>query len=252
MGKLTELIKRAGRTEPDAMGFGAAARKHLPSLLLVAIAGDHWARTASEAIDAGADVLLFAGRPADNEIEEAVAAAKDRACGLLAPDASPEQLARLREAGVDFAIVGPNAPAGAVTEEKFSLAFQLRDDLTDIQLRALDGMPFEALYIDRDAAPATIMRLVELQRIVALTRKPLIIHAPVESGPSDLVALRDAGAAMIALDMKERNATDALRKLRETVDGLPRRRLRREERDRVALSFPSAGGEPDAEEEDDE
>ena len=253
MGKLTDIIKRAGRTEPAAMGFGASARKSHPSMLIVAIAGDHWPRAVSDAIDAGADALLLAGRPGDKDIEEALAAAKDRACGLLAPDASPEQLAHLREAGVDFAVIGPNAPAAAVIEEKLSLAFHLRADLTDIQLRALDAMPFEAIYIDLEAAPATIMRLIELQRIAGLARKPLIAHVAAESGQNDLVALRDAGVAMIAVDMKERNPTDALRKLRETIDSLPRRRVRREDRASVALSYSSGGGgEPEGDEEGDE
>ena len=87
MGKLTDIIKRAGRTEPAAMGFAPSARKSHPSMLIVAIAGDHWPRAVSDAIDAGADALLLAGRPADRDIQEALAAAKDRACGLLAPDA---------------------------------------------------------------------------------------------------------------------------------------------------------------------
>jgi hypothetical protein len=252
MGKLSEIIKRAGRTEPAAMGFGAATRKPYASMLIVAVAGDHWPRAVSEAVEAGADALLLAGRPSDKDVEDAVAAAHDRACGLLAPDASPEQLAHLREAGVDFAIIGPTAPAAAVTEEKLSLAFQVRGELTDIQLRALDAMPFEAIYIDLEAAPATIMRLIELQRIAGLARKPLITHVAAESGQNDLVALRDSGVAMIAVDMKERNPTDALRKLRETIDSLPRRRVRREERASVALSYPSGRGEPEGDEEDDE
>ena len=252
MGKLSDIIKRAGRTEPAAMGFGASARKAYASMLIVAIAGDHWPRAVSDAIDAGADALLLAGRPGDKDVEEAIAAAQNRACGLLAPDASLEQLARLREGGVDFAIIGPNAPAAAVTEDKLSLAFHLREELTDIQLRALDAMPFEAIYIDHEAAPATIMRLVELQRVAGLTRKPLIVHVAAESGQNDLIALRDAGVAMIAVDMKERNTTDTLRKLRETIDGLPRRRVRHEDRASVALSYTSGGGETEGDEEGDD
>jgi hypothetical protein len=250
MGKLTHLLKRAGRSEPEPMGFGSAARQSHPTMLLVAIAGDHWARAASEAIDAGADALLLTGRPGDKDVEEAVAAAKDHACGLLSPDATAEQLQRLREAGLDFVVIGPGAPATTIAEEKLSLAFHLRDDLTDIQLRALDSMPFEAIYIERDAAPVTIMRLVELRRIAGLVRKPLLFQIAPESTQADLVALRDAGIALIAVDMKERSAADALRKLRETIDGLPRRRVRREDRLRVALPR-AAAGEPEEEDEED-
>jgi hypothetical protein len=251
MGKLTDLLKRAGRAEPERMGFGSAARQSHPTMLLVAIAGDHWARAASEAIDAGADALLLAGRPSDKDVEEAVAAAKDHACGLLSPDATAEQLQRLREAGLDFAVIGPGAPAAAIAEEKLTLAFHLRDDLTDVQLRALDSMPFDVIYIERDAAPATIMRLVELRCIAGLVRKPLLFQIAPDSTQADVVALRDAGIALVAVDMKERSAAEALGKLREMIDGLPRRRVRREDRLRVAL--PRAAAESaDEEGEDDE
>ena len=252
MGKLTDLIKRAGRTEPEPMGFGAAARQHLPTLLLVALAGERWARAAAEAIDAGADALLLTGRPSDKEIEETVAAAKDHACGLLAPDASAEQLQRLHEAGLDFAVIGPGAPAAAIADEKLTLAYHLRDDLTDIQLRALDAMPFVVIYLERDAAPTTVMRLIELQRIAGLARKPLLIQIALDSGKAELTALRDAGGALVAIDMKERNAAETLRKLRETIDALPRRRLHRDERPNVALSRSGGESEHQSDEEDDE
>jgi hypothetical protein len=250
MGKLTDLLKRAGRTEPEPMGFGSAARQSHPTVLLVAIAGDHWARAASEAIDAGADALLLAGRPSDKDVEEAVAAAKDHACGLLSPDATAEQLQRLREAGLDFAVIGPGAPAAAIAEEKLTLAFHLHDDLTDVQLRTLDSMPFDAIYVERDAAPVTIMRLVELRRIAALVRKPLLFQIAPDSTQADVVALRDAGIALVAVDMKERSTAEAIRKLREMIDGLPRRRVRREDRLRVALPRAAAESADEEEEED--
>ncbi len=252
MGKLTDLIKRATRAEAERMGFGSATAKPRPTMLLVAIVGERWARVASEAIEAGTDALLLTGRPSEKDVEEALVATKDHACGLLSSDASAEQLQRLHEAGLDFVFVGPNAPAAVVAEEKLTLAFHLRDDLTDIQLRALDAMSFEAVYVERDTAPVTIMRLVELQRIAGLARKPLLIQVAPDSRQADLVALRDAGVALIAVDMKERSAAEALRKLRETIDGLPRRRVRRDERASVALPRSSGEVEEDEEEEEEE
>ncbi len=250
MGKLTDLIKRVGRREPEPMGFGAAVRKSQATMLLVAIAGDRWSRAAGDAVEAGANVVLLSGRPSDKDVSEAVAAAKDRACGLLAGDASTEQLLRLKEAGVDFAVLGPNAPAAATVDQKLSLVFELRDDLPDIQLRALETLPFDAIYIDRDGAPITIMRLVELQRIAGLVRKPLFVHVPLDCSQADLVALRDAGVALVGVDMNDRNANDALRKLREMMDTLPRRRVRSDERASVAL--PRTHGESEDEDEEDD
>lgn len=250
MGKLTDLIKRVGRREPEPMGFGSAARKSQATMLLVAIASDRWARAADDAVEAGANAVLLAGRPSDKDVAEAVVAAKDRACGLVAGEPSAEQLIRLQESGIDFAVLGPDAPAAATVDPKLSLVFQLRDDLPDIQLRALEALPFDAIYIDRDGAPITIMRLVELQRIAGLTRKPLFVHVPLDCSQADLVALRDAGVALVGIDMSDPNANDALRKLRETMDTLPRRRVRGEERASVALPRTHGEAEEEGEEED--
>jgi hypothetical protein len=250
MSKLADLIKRVGRREPEPMGFGTSARKAQPTMLLAAIAGERWARATADAIDAGADLVLLTGRPTEKDTAEAVAAAKDKSCGVLAGEAAAEQLVRLHEGGLDFAVLGPSAPAAATVDQKLSLVFQMRDDLTDIQLRALEGLPFDAIYLDRPAAPATIMRLVELQRIAGLARKPLLVHIAPDSRKNDLVALRDAGVVLVGIDMGDRNATDALRALRGTIDALPRRRVRGE--DRASVALPRAHSEAEEEEDEDE
>ncbi len=250
MGKLSDLIKRVS-TEPEPMGFGATARKARSSLVLVAIVGERWPRLAGEAIDAGADVMLLTGRLNDSDVKEAVSATKDKPCGLLAGEASSEQLEHLREAGVDFAVLSPNAPAASTVDQKLSLVLHMRDDLTDIQLRTIEALPIEAIYLDREIAPLTIMRLVELQRVAGLARKPLLIQVAPGIAKQDLVALRDAGAALAGIDMKERDAVDALRKLRAEIDAMPRRRERKDEQTRVALTH-ARGDSAEEEDEDDE
>lgn len=230
------------------MGFGVAAQKPPPTMVLLALAADHWARGADDAVAAGADAVLLAGRPAEKELAEAVSAAGGRPCGLLAADVSADQLARLRQAGLDFLVLGTQAPASALLDEQLTFLLHLRDDFTDTQLRALDALPLDAIYAEREAAPATILRLMELQRLSSLSRKPLLITVPPNSQQEDLLALRDAGVALIALDMRDRSAADELRRLRGVIDGLPRRRLRREERPEAVL--PRAAGEVVEEEEE--
>ena len=241
MAKLIELIKRATRTEPGPIGFGATSRKPQPTMLLVALATDHWPRGAADAVAAGADAVLLAGRPADKDIAEAVKAADGRPCGLLAPDAAADQVSRLREAGLDFLAVGVQAGANVLLDEGVTFLLHLREELTDVQLRAVEPMPFAGVYAERDAAPATIMRMIELQRLSGLTRKPLLLTLPPESKEEDLLSLREAGVALVAVDLRERGATDALRRLRGVIDGLPRRRKPRSE-ERAAPSLPSGGG----------
>lgn len=248
MAKLNDLLKGATRPAPDAMGFGAAASKRPASMLLVAIASDHWGRATSEAADAGADVIMLQGRPAERDITEAVTAAAERPVGVALNDST---LDVLRSAKVDFVIVTTNASAAVLVEEQLAIVLQLRDDMPDFQLRALEPWSLDAIFIEREFTPGTIMKVLDLQRVGGLSRKPLLVQIAGDSSKEELLALRDAGVAMLGVDMKDRNAVDAIRKLRETVAALPRRRPRKEDK-RQAMLPHGTGGSIEADEDDDD
>ncbi|OGO50796.1 MAG: hypothetical protein A2148_03715 [Chloroflexi bacterium RBG_16_68_14] len=252
MSKLADLIRRATRGEPAPLGFGAGSRKTTPTMLLVALVGEHWARGATDAAAAGADALLLTGRPGDKELAEAISAAQGRPCGLLEPETHAGQPAQLRSAGLDFLVLGPQAPASALLEEKLGFLFHLREELTDAQLRTLEALPVDALYLERELSPPTIWRQMELQRISGLARKPLLLQMRPDAEQQELLSLREAGVALIALDLKERSATDALRRLRGVIDALPRRRPRHRKEGEVTLPGATARGEEELEEEEEE
>ena len=253
MTKLAELIRRAMRVSSSPMGFAPSAPKAAPTMLLLAFAGERWKAAVTDAAAAGADAVALAARPSEKEIAEAIDAADGRPCGLLAPEAGAEQLARLRSAGVDFLVLEPEAPASALLDEDVTLLLRLRQELTDVQLRTLDALPVSALYVEREAGPITIWRQMELQRISGLARKPLALRVQADARQQDLLALREAGVALLAVDMKERDAAAVLRHLRSVIDGLPPRRPgRREDRPRVTIPGAGAGATEEEDDEDDE
>ena len=138
--------------------------------------------------------------------------------------------------------------ASALLDEDLTYVLHLQDELTDTQLRTLDALPLNALYVESEAAAPTIWRQMELQRISSLTRKPLLLRAPPDAQQQDFLSLREAGVALAAVDLSERSAPDELRRLRGVIDALPRRRPRPDERPQVMLPG-TVGAEP---EEDDE
>jgi hypothetical protein len=246
MAKLNDLLKRATRPAPDAMGFGAAAAKRQATMLLIALASDHWSRAAADAADAAADVVVLQGRPGERDITDAIAAAGDRPVGVTLNDSSLETV---RAAKADFVVVTTHAPAAILVEEDLAVVLQLRDDIPDFQLRALEPWSLDAIFIEREFSPGTIMKVLDLQRVGGLSRKPLLVQVSGETSNDELLALRDAGVAMLAVDMKDRNGIDSLRKLRGTVDALPRRRPRKEDK-RQAMLPRGTGGSIEADEDD--
>ena len=252
MNKLVDLIRRVTRAEPLSLGFGAAQRKTEPTMALVALVGDRWTERAAEAISAGADALLLNASPAKQELAQARSAAGERPCGLLAPEAGAEEIAGLRQAKLDFVVVERQASASALLEEEIALLLHIHDELTDAQLRMLDGAPLAAVSVERPDGSFTIERQMELQRVRSLSRKPLLVAVQAAVDQQELLALREAGVVLTALDMAPEDATDTLRRLRSLIDDLPPRRTRRDDRPSVSLTGGSVVEVTEGEDEDDE
>lgn len=250
MSELSKLLRKISRHEPAPLGFGRGPTQRAPTMLLAALVSEHWAQGVADAVAGGADLVLLVGRANEKEVAGAVAAADGRSCGLVADQSEAAGVSKLREAGLDFAAVEPQAPATALLNEELGLILHLKEDLTDIQLRTIEPLPFEAIYLERDASSLTILRQMDLQRVSGLARKPLLMAARTDVEQDDLLCLRDAGAVLVALDLKERGALEALPRLRGMINALPpRRKPRREGRDEVTLPGAAHAAESEEEEE---
>ena len=234
MAKLADLIRRATKGEPAPLGFGSTREKPPASMVLVALAAKRWPQAASDAVAAGADALFLTGRPNEKEITEAIAAADGHPCGLLATDDA--DLSALHDAGLDFLALSPDAPARLLQKEDPTFLLRVDHDLTDVQLRTIDALPVDALYLDAGSAPLTISRQMEIQRVSGLTHKSIMLSVASDSTQDDLLSLRESGVALIAVDMANQDAAETLRHLRGLIDALPKRgRQRGQERPGVTL-----------------
>ena len=251
MTKLGDLLRRTSRGEAARMGFGSAPSKKPPTMLLVGLVSERWARTVADATAAGADLFLLTGQPNKKELKEAVSAAEERPCGLLTPQPGTEEVAQLRQAGLDFLVLAPEASAAALQDQELAVLLHVNDEITDTQLRTIDPLPLDAIYLEPDATPLTIRRQMELQRISGMARKPLLLQVQPDTEQQDLLCLRDAGVALAALDLKERGGLDALGRLRGVIDALPsRRRPGRDEQPEVTIPRAAATGPAEEEEEE--
>lgn len=249
MTKLSTLLRKTGRTEPAPIGFGSGPRKSSPTMLLVALVGERWQKGVADAAGAGADAFVLTGKPSDSDLASAIDAADGRPCGLLLTQPTDGDLERVRKASVDFLIVAPDAPAATLADDDLGVMLQLKDELSDIQLRVIEGLSLDAIYLEQQTGALTIRQQMDLQRISGLARKPLLLHVRLNAEQDDLLSLRDAGAPLVGIDMKERDALDALRRLRGVIDALPpHRKPRRDERQEVSL--PRTAAREKAEEDD--
>ena len=246
MGKLADLIQRATRPAAAPLGFGTPRAKPSPTMIVVAVIGAKWKDTVAGATSSGAAAILLTGGPSENDMQAAAEAAGDSPCGVIA-----NGTAGLGAAGVDFVVLGSDAPASALQDEDLTFLLQVDEGLSDIQLRTIDPLPIDALYLDGPGTALTIGRQMELQRITGLTRTPMLTAPVPNVSRDDLLSLRDSGVLLLAVDMSASDATKTLAHLQELVGGLPRRRTRRRgEKAEVALPTPPRGHQEHDEEEE--
>lgn len=249
MSKLADLIQRTTRVEGRALGFAASTRKApAGTLLLVALVSERWAQGTTEA--QGADAVFLTSRPSEKDVADAVAAANDKPVGVLASDVDSDRVAKLRDAGVDFVALDTDTSANALAPEDIGFVLHLREDLSDMHLRALESLPLDALYLESGSPALTIARQIELRRVSGLARKPLLLPVRPDAQQDDLIALRESGVTLLGIDMQERGAAETLSRLRGVIEALPQRRTPRERPSEALLPRAAVASSDEDEDED--
>lgn len=245
VSKLAEKIRRSMRRQAAAIGFGAAREAPEPTLVLAGAAKD--ARDAGELARRGADVVVLGSQnsPAKPDGARDV---KDVAVGVWIAGSADNESAACREAGCDFVVFDPDrASATALLEENIGYVMRLPRDLSDSDIRALEGFGLDALEVGTIDGPLTVRRQMELRRLQAMTRKPLMAEVQGSISSAELQALRDAGVAVVV-----GQGADSIEKLRKTIDALPPRSRKREGEERPVPLVPHAGGGEEEHDHDDD
>jgi len=243
MSKLSDRIRRAAKAEPAPFGFAAAARRATaPSLLTIVRLSAGESDKAEDAAKAGADAVIVAGDAGSlKEVGEAVLGAEPKATDGKA-------IAALRDAGADFVVLTTEALAESLIAEKLGFVLQLSPEMDDTHLRLLSDLTLDAIIVPEPRSPVTVERLMELRRIWALTRLPLLVEDDGNADASLLQLLRDSGVAGIVVNG---SAIAKLGELRERITGLPTRGKRREEHAEALVPASAQGHDHDDDYDDD-
>ncbi len=229
------------------MGFGVAAeRRASPTMLCLLRLNKDQVKKGGDAAAAGADAVIVTGLEAD-KLGDALRKLGDVPVGLRAEDAQQKTVAAAREAGADFVLLDEESSGEVVLEEKVGLVLRVGAEVGDTELRALAGLPLDALEIAPVREPFTVRRLMEMRRLSLLSQTPLLVEVKPEIGPLRLEALRMAGVAGVVLDG---GSVDKLAALRQAILSLPGRGRRRDERTDALL--PAHTAVPAVEEEEEE
>jgi predicted Fe-Mo cluster-binding NifX family protein len=221
MSKLSDRIRKAGKAESAPFGFAAAARPAPAPSLITVVRLNNDAGKAGDAAKAGADAVIVTG-----DAGKLKDVSGDAVLGVAADKLDRRAASALREAGADFVVLSQADLAEPMLEEKLGFVLELRSDLDDVRLRLLGDLGLDAMILPAPAKPLTVERLVELRRVAALARTPLLVEDDGGAEASLLQLLRDSGVAGVVVPA---SAIGKLSGLRERIVALPARGKRREE-----------------------
>ncbi|MGA2286514.1 MAG: hypothetical protein ABSG55_09630 [Dehalococcoidia bacterium] len=250
MSKLGDRIRKTMRTEAAPIGFRAVRPAKTPQLLTALLLED--ADGVAQAVAAGAGAVILKDAKLE-DVETAVKAADETPLGVWPKRIDAADTEALIAASADFVVFeAESTPATALLEEKLGYVLALKDGADDdTYLRVLESVALDAILLPDWKGPLTLKKQLELRRIAALARKPLLLPVELSVESGDLECLRDAGVSVLLLD----GDMDALPALIKTIEELPGPRRHRETTLEVLLpraAEMAAEEEGEEEEEEDE
>lgn len=195
------------------------------------------ANKAEEAAKKGADAIIIDGGDA-GKLKDFAKKAPGLVLGVRPLKTERDQVASLREAGADFVVIdAESGMADALLEERVGFVMLARSEPDDTRLRLLAELNLDALIPPAPNGLLTIERLLELRRVSALGRTPLLVDVPGDA--FHLQSLRESGVAGVII---EGSALGKLAKLREAIAALPARGKKREERSDATIPAAAMAG----------
>jgi hypothetical protein len=223
------------------MGFGAARPAQRPSMLagFVGPIAD-----VPAAINAGADFVIVESAGATPDGAALRTAAGELPLAVAAKVESLDGAKALFEAKVDALLVWDDTNAAALLVEDLGYVMVLPSTPEEEFLRGLATLNLEAVVLERLPSPLTLAGQVQVNRVAALTGKPLLCIARSGLSPEELQSLRSAGAVGVL------SGADQVAGLKEAIAALPPRRQRKD--DRPVVSLPRGQIASDNHDDDDE
>ena len=227
MGKLTEILQKAGRSYGGSIGFsGKSANAPKPKAAAIIVSATDIDGVAA-LVKAGADAVLLSA-----DADMTATKTPEVAWGVDARSAKTLAVADLKslhERGADFVLVGTHTPMRALTSEVEHLDRVLfiappENDPLLMAFRSLNVVDVEVGVLDlqfkaKELANLTVEKFAQTRLLTEYLRFPVIVTLHEMPADDDVATLARLGIHGIWLT----NATpEAVTQLREALERVPR------------------------------
>jgi hypothetical protein len=254
MSRLIEEFHKATRVTTRAMGFRTArSATPVPKMLLIAglQAGAGGSLTGNTEGAHAALVHFTGAAPTAKTTTNIASSLPDLPWGFSLDEVDDKKASALVNAGADFMLFSASSRINAAPgKEKLGKILQVESSMDDGLLRAANNLPVDAVMVadtSEGGGPLVWHQLMIYGHLANFISKPLIVPAPASIDDAELKALWEAGVDGIIVASAE-----SLHALRQAVDGLPPRSLRKREKPEAVLPHLSTESKPEPPEEDGE
>ncbi len=227
MSKLIDLIGRLGQQAAQPIGFGALTGRveAAPTMALIGSAtAEESAPDISSGLPDGVDAIIFTDEEASAVITAAGSGLPDSLVwGASSGRLSNTDLDALIDAGCDFVLIGPSAPAGVIGHPDLGTIVA-----TDEPADRLTGAALRSLKVDGSLNTSgtgmggmNFTTLVNVVKVGASIGGVMLVEAREEVSKADLMALRDAGVDGLVVPLDD---AEQVKQLAEAIRELPPRR----------------------------
>ena len=228
MSRLIDMLDRT-QSVSEAIGFGASRRRAAsPSIALIGRTTSGELADNPGLAEHAADAALVALDASDAAAVARVGAAlKGTLWGARVGSVSAADAKVLRDAGCDFIVFDAEDTEAAVLNDREIGKILAHDpdapDFDEEVVKAIRTLDIDGgLLTPPDGLlPLTVQRLLEIQAARAPVGRRTILTAPSELGAAEIEALRNAGVMGLVASLVQ---GDDLRRMRDDIAGLPRRR----------------------------
>jgi hypothetical protein len=226
MSLLVEKLTKQRQSEPQPMGFGfllsKAKAEKLQMLLIPELAADNWEKLADslKAVDA---VMLDVTKVDDLGVVEKACQIKEAPpAGGWLKSSTAAVLKKILTTECDFVAFSPVAPVSLTRKEKLGRILEIDIGLSDSLTRAAGDLPVDAVITTGKASELSlnISRLMQIQRLLHLVNKPLLVSIPDNLNTVELQSLWDMGVAGVVVEISDEKTLSSLTELRAAIDKL--------------------------------
>jgi hypothetical protein len=261
MSQLIEKLTRLRRADPQPIGFMTArAASEKPRMQLVAFLKPGIRDKVNDGLKSADAVLLEIESTEDAAILEKECQDDDKTIrGGWLKSASAEIIDPTMKAACDFIVFPSGAPLSVTSNEKMGRILELDISLSEALLRTANDLPVDGMLVTGQdpVVGLTLERLMQIQRLVYMVNKPVIIPVSANIAQDELQALCNTGIAGAAVEVTDKKSAGKLADLRKAMENLKPAESRKKNKanpilPRLQPEAPTPQHGEDGEEEEDE